>query len=811
MKQRVPEVDLTADFATTESWLPANVPGVVHLDLLAAGQIPEPFYALNEQQLQWIGERDWLYRSTFEITAEELAEAELALCFDGLDTYATVWLNGVQILTSDNMFVPQRVSVKSLLRVGSNDLHIVFESALLRGQQLEAQYGKLPLWNGDSSRLYVRKAQYHYGWDWGPVFMTAGLWRAVRLEAYNARLANVHCPYEVAEDLASALLPVRIQVEELAADSAQEVHVALYAPSGELVVERTLALQGEQVVETQLEISQPELWWPHTHGKQPLYRLVTTLHGTQGEEDRHELRLGLRRLRLVQQALQDEPGSSFYFEINNTPIFCGGSNWIPADSFTPRISRDRYRQWLQLAVDGNQNMLRVWGGGIYEDPAFYELCDELGLMVWQDFMFACGLYPAHTEFQQSIRAEAEAAVCRLRHHPSIVIWCANNEDYAIAESKGVSDPQITEHFEQTAFPARALYEQLLPAVCAELDATRPYWPGSPYGGVRSSDPTIGDVHVWSVWHGGLPYQDYPRLAGRFVSEFGMQAFPVLETIQEFAPPEELYPQSRTLDYHNKADGGPGLMAPYLVNNVRVPADLEGQIYATQLVQSEALSAAIRGWRRRWQGPGCEYTAGALVWQLNDCYPVMSWALVDYQLRIKPAYYTIARELAPLAVGLSRQSPDSVAIWAVNGDTAEVQIELELRTVNLGGEVLSEHRRTVTLAGNRSRELDVIQQPQNDQEVLQARLWRDGVVVARATLWSEPYKYLTLPDPQLSVERLDDQHIRVSARRPAKGVWLEAGATVKWSDNMLDIVPGDPQIIVASGLGDQAIQARWLDK
>ncbi|GLV57721.1 beta-mannosidase [Dictyobacter sp. S3.2.2.5] len=811
LKQRVPDVDLSVDFATGEDWLPASVPGAVHLDLMAAGLIPEPFYGLNEQQLQWVGERDWLYRTNFEVTATELPEAELDLCFDGLDTYATVWLNGVQILKSDNMFVPQRVSIKSQVRVGSNDLHIVFESALLRGQQLEEQYGKLPLWNGDSSRLYVRKAQYHYGWDWGPVFMTAGLWRGVRLEAYSARLADVHCPYEVADDLASALLPVKIQIEERGAESVREAHVALYAPSGELVAEKTQTLHGEKTVEVQLEIQQPELWWPHTHGQQPLYRLVTTLRGSEEEVDRHEMRLGLRRLRLVQHTLQDAPGTSFYFEINNTPVFCGGSNWIPADSFTSRISRERYRRWLQLAVDGNQNMLRVWGGGIYEDPAFYEACDELGLLVWQDFMFACGLYPAHVEFQQSVRAEAEAAIRQLRHHPSIVLWSGNNEDYAIAESKGVSDPQITDHFEQTEFPARAIYEQLLPAVCADLDSTRPYWPGSPYGGASSSDPTVGDIHVWSVWHGGLPYQDYPKLAGRFVSEFGMQAFPVLETIQEFAPAEELYPQSRTLDYHNKADGGPGLMAPYLVNNVRVPSDLEGQIYATQFVQSEALSAAIRGWRRRWQGPGREYTSGALVWQLNDCYPVMSWAMVDYQLRIKPAYYSVARELALLAVGLHRQSSESIAIWAVNGEASDVQLELELRTVNLAGEVLCEQRRPVTLAGNRSSELDVIQRAQNDQEIVQARLWRDGVVVARATLWSEPYKYLTLPDPQVSIEQLDDQHIRVSAARPAKGVWLDAGAEVKWSDNMLDIVPGDPQTIAASGLDGRPIQVRWLDK
>ncbi|GCE26059.1 beta-mannosidase [Dictyobacter alpinus] len=812
LKQRNPEIQLADDFVSTEHWLPATVPGVVHLDLLAADQIPEPFYGLNEAELQWIGERDWLYRNTFEVTNEDLAGADVVLCFDGLDTYASVWLNGVHILTSDNMFVPQRIPVKSHLRVGQNELYIAFESALLRGKQLEAEYKKLPLWNGDSSRLYVRKAQYHYGWDWGPVFMTAGLWRGVRLESYDARIADVHCPYEVAEDLQRVRLPVEIQLEASTQAAAQEVHIALYAPSGELAAETTVRVEGQQAVHAQLALTQPQLWWPNGYGEQPLYRLVTTLRRAEGEQvDQHELRLGLRRLQLQQQPLQDAPGSSFYFEINNTPIFCGGANWIPADSFLTRITRERYRQWLQLAVDGNMTMLRVWGGGIYEDPAFYEYCDELGLLVWQDFLFGCGIYPAHASFQQSVRAEAEAAVRQLRHHASIVLWCANNEDYAIAESQKLSNPEIHDHFEETAFPARAIYEQLLPEVCQRLDGTRPYWRGSPYGGKASDDTTVGDVHIWRVWHGGSPYQDYPKLAGRFVSEFGMQSFPALETIQSFAPDSELYPQSRTLDYHNKAEGGPGLMAPYLVDNVRVPADLPGQIYATQFVQSEALSYAIRGWRRLWQGPGREYTSGALVWQLNDCYPVMSWAMVDYYLRVKPAYYSVARELAPFAVGLARQNSEQAGVWAVNGTTEQVTLELELRTVNLQGELLSEQSKSVVLPANRSTELDLIQHPQNDEVVLQARLLKDGVVLSRATLWNEPYKYLTLSDPELSIERIDATTVSISATRPVKGVWLDAGPNLKWSDNMLDIIPGDTQTIVIQGTPEHDLQIRWLDK
>ncbi|WP_235932493.1 beta-mannosidase [Dictyobacter arantiisoli] len=816
LKQRNAEIALNDDFVSADTWIAASVPGVVQLDLLAAGKIPAPFEGLNETQLQWIGECDWLYRTTFSLTAEDLAHGALQLCFDGLDTYATVWLNDTQILQSDNMFVPYRLDVKALLQEGNNELHILFESALLRGKELEEQNGgKLPLWNGDSSRLYVRKAQYHYGWDWGPIFMTAGPWRAIHLEAYEVRIADVHCPYEVAEDLSSALLPIHVQIENGERSTAAELSVALYNPAGVLVAEQTVPVQSERT-DVQLTLEQVELWWPHGYGEQPLYRLETIVRDAQGVLDQHSLVLGLRRLGLIQHALQDEPGSSFYFEINNTPIFCGGANWIPADSFTTSIDRARYRQWLQLAVDGNMTMLRVWGGGIFEDATFYELCDEMGILIWQDFLFGCGIYPAVDWFKQSVRTEAEANVRLLRHHPSIVLWCGNNEDYAIAGPK--YDPTVTENFEETAFPARVIYEQILPQVCAQLDPTRPYWPGSPFGhgpnhpqGSKVDDTTVGDTHVWTVWHGGVAYQDYYKLAGRFVSEFGMEAFPVMETIKEFAPESEWYPQSRTLDFHNKDAGGPRRLAPYIVDNVRVAADLPGYIYNTQFIQSEALGSAIRGWRRRWQGPGREYTAGALVWQLNDCWPVTSWAVVDYYLRPKPAYYTIKRELARYAVGLAQHESEPVHAWAVNGEQREVQFELELRTWNLAGELLDEQSQTIVLPPNQASELATLSRPQGENWVMQARLLKDKAIVARATLWPEPFKYLSLPDPEIEIEQIDENSISVTAKRPAKGVWLNAPGNLTWSDNMLDVLPNDPQIIQVKGYDASSVEITWLGK
>jgi beta-mannosidase len=810
-KERDTALAINDDFShVSEDWLPAQVPGEIHLDLLAAGRIPDPFIELHEQDIQWVGERDWLYRSTFEITEDLLQTPELVLSFEGLDTFATIWFNGVQVLASDNMFVPQRVSVREYAHEGQNELWILFESAVRVGQEREQLYGKRALWNGDSSRLYVRKAQYHYGWDWGPVFMTAGIWLPVSLEAYTSRIDDLHCSAVVADDLQTVTLPVSVQLEHHKISSSstepEQLHIALYSPAGELVYEQTVVASGVSVSHTFI-IDNPQLWWPHGYGEQPLYRLVTTLlRGSEGL-DRRELRLGLRKLRLVQQPVDGEAGTSFFFEVNNTPIFCGGANWIPADSFTTRITPERYHAWLKLATDANMTMIRLWGGGIYEHTAFYEACDELGLLIWHDFMFACGLYPADEQFQQSVRVEAEANVRRLRHHPSIVFWCGNNEDYAIGEPH--YDPAFTGDFLSTPFPARVIYEQLLPEICTALDPTRPYWPGSPYGGVKSGDKTIGDIHEWTVWHGSIPYQDYPKLAGRFVSEFGMQAFPVMETIAAFSPPEEWYPQSRMLDFHNKDAGGPRRLAPYLVENVRMVKDLPGYAYATQLIQSEAVTSAARGWRRRWQGPGREYTAGALVWQLNDCWPVTSWAIVDYDLRPKPAYYSFARELASFAVGAARASSEQVELWAVNGTLSEAKAELEVGIWTLDGELVSQERCSVTLLPNRSSELGAIAHAKNDYEVVSVRLRQGDTVIARFVLWPEPFKYLTLPDPSVVVERLDDQHVRVSATKPAKGVWLHAGDGVKWSDNMLDLMPDESQVLAVSGLGERELQVRWL--
>lgn len=489
-----------------DDFLPvAQFPTNVHLDLMHHGLIPDPYMGKNELDVQWVGETVWAYRTSFE--APELPEGAAAvLAFAGLDTFATVFLNGTKILESDNMFTPERVDVTPAIKAGANRLFITFDSAYLRGwKEVEKHPAhKWGCWNGDNSRLAVRKAQYEFGWDWGPVLNTCGPWRPINLEIFGSRLSDVYFDTTVDEDLESATVLAHALVE----GTANKVNFVV-SLDGKPVAAETVASEsakGDVHIQATFHIPNPSLWYPVRYGKQPLYAITATLISDDGSQvDVVTKKIGLRRAELIQHPLEDQPGTSFFFQINNVPIYCGGSDWIPADNFLPRISRQRYYDWVKLVADGNQLMLRVWGGGIYEDQAFYDACDEYGILVWQDFMFGCGNYPAHREILKSIRREAEENVKLLRHHPSIVIWAGNNEDYQYQESSGLTydyDNKDAESWLETDFPARYIYEKVLADVCAELIPGTYYHFGSPWGGGKpTSDPTIGyAANLFYLWH-----------------------------------------------------------------------------------------------------------------------------------------------------------------------------------------------------------------------------------------------------------------------------------------------------------------------
>ena len=789
------------------AWLPATVPGSSHGVLLAAGRIPDPFYGCNEADVAWVGERRWLWRLCFE--GGELAPHE-DLVFEGLDTWCGVWLNGELLLQTDNMFVPHRVPVRDRLRAGTNELLLCFEPPLAMARQAESLHGQRALWNGDSARLHARKAQYHFGWDWGPVLLASGPWRPVRRHGWQARVAELHCRTQVDVAGRSATLQLTAAVEGAA--PGMRCRFELRDPEGRVAASQEVPASAATAT---LAVGDARLWWPRGLGEQPLYTLAARV--VQGGEvlATDSRRIGLRALRLVQATVEGEPGSSFYFEVNGQALFAGGANWIPDDSLLERITPGRYRERVAQAAGAHMNMLRVWGGGIYEHEAFYDACDELGVLVWQDFMFACGLYPAHEGFQASVRAEAEAAVKRLRHHACLALWCGNNEDYMLAESVGLAGPGVpAERFE-----ARALYERLLPGICAELDPDRPYWPGSPFtpgDGASSADATVGDRHSWEVWHQQmLPYQRYGEVQARFVSEFGMQSHPSLALLERVLPEAERFPQSRTMHWHNKAGSAAGpdghrRLAVYLADNLRVGTTLAEHVYATQFVQAEAMRVAYQDFRRRWQRPGARAVGGALVWQLNDCWPVTSWSLIDSSGSAKPAWHSVRRALAPLAVAV-RLEVGVARVAVMNGTAGPARVALRLRLFSVDGPLLAEREVAQAVPASASVEVALTLPSHGGPVVAEAcALDREtGRELARDCAWTEPLRFYRLGGARLVIDA-DADGLQLRADRPVKGLWLQAGPGTELADNFIDLVPGAPRRVALAGRWPAAVQAVALD-
>ncbi|THC93413.1 hypothetical protein EYZ11_007108 [Aspergillus tanneri] len=564
---------------SAEAWMAVpSVPSVVHQDLKANNKLKDPYVGFNELDARWVNEKSWTYRNVFRKPTIPRGSS-VDLVFEGLDTFASVRLDGRVILESDNMFLAHRVNVtKALETEGEHELEIDFDCAMLRARKLREQdpNHNWASFNGDPSRMSVRKAQYHWGWDWGPVLMTAGIWRDVRLEVYSARVDDLWTEMELSPDQQTAQVTVFSQVNGGDPDSSYQVRFKLSLVGKE--IDCYVTEPKDKVAKVTFDVKQPSLWWPNGYGNPTLYEISVSLEKEQDILHQVTKKFGIRTAEVIQQP--DKHGKSFFFRINGVDVFCGGSCWIPADSLLPSITAERYRKWIELMVAGRQVMIRVWGGGCYEDDNFYQACDELGVMVWQDFMFGCGNYPTWPKLLESIEQEAAYNVRRLRHHPCIVIFVGNNEDYQVQEQAGLVydyEDKNPENWLKTDFPARYIYEKLLPSIVHKLCPTTFYHPGSPWGdGKITSDPTVGDLHQWNVWHGTQEkYQIFDTLGGRFNSEFGMEAFPHLSTIEYFVKNEaDKYPQSHVIDFHNKADGHERRIATYLVENLRTATDLE---------------------------------------------------------------------------------------------------------------------------------------------------------------------------------------------------------------------------------------------
>ena len=684
-------------------------------------------------------------------------------------------------------------------------------------------------WGRNPERVFMRKAQFGFGWDWGPRLPTIGIWRPVELRRERqAAIAGVHFhTLDLDPDGERAAVAVRVEAERFAGEEPVTVDIALSAPDGDPVTEHAMVLDREGLhlaVTAYLTVEKPRLWWTHDLGEPGLYGLCVDLEQDGSVLDHYETRVGIRKLELDQSPDPDEPGTRFFrFVLNGVPIFARGADWIPADSFVGAIEDERYETLISSARDANMNMLRVWGGGIYEHDLFYDLCDSMGLLIWQDFMFACAVYPDEPpEFVSELEAEAGYQVHRLRSHPCLALWCGNNENQWIHDRTFWDDPH-------NRVPGALYYHELLPRIVAELDGRTPYWPGSPFGGDDHNDRRQGNVHNWEVWHGNFPrrfgeesrrdptpenvsYLRYAEDMGRFISEFGMHAAPVRETLRRAIPEDQLYHHSPSMDHHNKDDPknkGDDLMLTVM----GLPTDLDEYVDFSMISQAEGLKFALEHFRRR--KPHC---SGTLFWQLNDCWPVLSWSVLDYHGFGKAGYYYASRAYSPVLASFKALPDGSIELWLTNDTLSEVEDNLTVRLRTFEGEKIWEENLSAQAPANSSLPV--------------ARWTADRVS-------SSPERYLSVSadherfpsnrhffaaikdlrrdplEPAVDITQTGEHELKVRLEAPAYAYFVHLEVpdeATRFSDNYFDLEPGEECTISVTNtrvsLRPEAVEVRW---
>ncbi|GAA4262504.1 glycoside hydrolase family 2 protein [Dactylosporangium darangshiense] len=648
------------DTAVQGREFPATVPGCVHTDLLAAGAIPDPFLDANERELLWIGRTAWVYETAFD--AGDLDGERVDLVAEGLDTVATVELNGVELGRTANMHRGYRFDARAALRPTGNRLRVRFDSAYEYAERVRDEVGARPNAYPEPFQ-YIRKMASNFGWDWGPTVVTAGIWRPIGLHAWSAaRLARVR-PL-----VGGDRVEIQVDLErERPAALRLRAQVAGRVATAELAPDATTATLT-------VEVPDARRWWPRGHGEPALYDLEVTLEDADGAElDAWHRRIGFRTVEWDTAA--DADGSRFTLVVNGRPVFVRGVNWIPDDAFVTRVDRDRYAQRFAQACDAGVNYLRVWGGGIYESDDFYDLADEHGLLVGQDFPFACAAYPEEEPIGGEVAAEAREQVVRLMSHPSLVLWVGNNENIW-----GYHDWGWPEELAGRTW-GEGYYLRVLPSIVAELDPTRTYWPGSPYSGdpaVHPNDPAHGTTHIWDVWN-THDYRHYATYRPRFLAEFGFQAPPTYATLRRSVSDEPLAPDSPGVAYHQKATGGNEKLLRGLAGHFPAPSTFDDWHWATQLNQARALAFGIEHFRSL--KPLC---MGTIMWQLNDDWPVTSWSAVDGDGRRKPLWYALQRVYAERLVTVQPRDGE-LAIVAVNDTPEPWRAQLEVRRLSFTGE------------------------------------------------------------------------------------------------------------------------------
>lgn len=764
----------------------ANVPGTVHTDLVQNNLIPNPFFGTNEKQLQWIENENWEYNTSFFISKTEFNHQNIEIQFDGLDTYASVYLNGKLILEADNMFRKWQITAKPYLVKGNNNLKIIFKSAVAIGK---AEVAKLSYTLPGDEKVFTRKAQYQYGWDWGPRFVTAGIWKDIQLKFWNnATIENIR--YEqikLTNEVAKLNFIANVNCAKTG-DYSFRVNDILY---------NQYLIKGINQVKLPFEVKNPKRWWPNGLGEAFLYPFTIGLSQQKEQLDAKQLHVGLRTVELVQE--KDAKGKSFYFKVNNVPVFMKGANYIPADNFIPRVTDSIYKSIVQNAKKANMNMLRVWGGGIYEKDIFYDECDKNGILVWQDFMFACAMYPGDDNFLDNVKQEVIDNVNRLQNHASIAIWCGNNENDEGWHNWGWQKQYNYSQKDSTQIwnDYKRVFHEIIPNALDSLVSKEKniYWSSSPSIGWGKKESLLqGDSHYWGVWWGKEPFEIYEKKVGRFMSEYGFQGMPNIETFKKITFENDLNLTSEAIKNHQKHPVGFETIAEYMERDYIVPTKFEDYIYVSQLLQARGMKIAIEAHRR-----AKPYCMGTLYWQLNDCWPVTSWSSFDYYGNWKALHYQVKESYNNVLLSVVEEI-GKYNVYVVNDDLKSYEGELKLELISFDGKTIWSTSKIKKSKANSSEILAEI--PITDfssfhlkQMVLKTTFTSENLSRTNHYFFVKP-KELILKKPNIQFKKIDAHTIEVTTDVLAKNVFLSAEG-IYFEANYFDLLPNERRVIKLS--------------
>lgn len=783
------------------AWHKASVPGTVHTDLMANGLINDPFLGQNEREVQWVDKEDWVYQTTFDLDEVSVKRLNTNLVFDGLDTYADVYLNDSLILKANNMFRQWVVPVKDALKPKKNKLEIYFHSPIkVDVPKFDALPFKYDAVNDQSENggildkrvsIFARKAGYHYGWDWGPRLVTSGIWRDVYLEAWDRYKFDDISFRTLSLSKGRASMIANIDVfSDLETHEAQIVITS----ESKLIASRRVSLKkGLNDIEVPFKLKNPKLWWCRGMGSQNIYdfKVELLVNGEVVCSDNRQT--GVRKIDVVRD--EDKDGKTFYFKINGEPVFAKGANYIPCDNFLPRVTRDIYRKTIKDAADANMNMLRVWGGGIYEDDYFYHLCDSLGIMVWQDFMFACSLYPGEGEMLENIKEEATYNVKRLRNHPSIALWCGNNECLEAWYNWGLKSRYEKEGYADIIWKQyEDLFHKLLPAIISEYSPDTFYWPSSPFSRYEgASEPNNGDYHLWSVWGGSQPIDTYNQIRSRFFSEYGFQSFPEFESVIKYAPDStEHYIDSDVMLSHQRAGADANRrIERYLLDSYPQPNDFKSFLYMTQILQGDAIKTAIEAHRR-----DKPYCMGSLFWQHNDCWPVASWSSRDCYGNWKAQHYFAKKAYRDIMVSV-RPENDSIRIYVVSDRLKKSDGKLTMSATTMNGQEITGLSIPLTVARQGVESVilpqDELFKNENLSNVILYVTYKSDNEVYEDIYFPLPQKSMEFMKPEVVVDVVGDNGnyvVNVSSETFVRAFRVSIpDDDYFFEDNYFDLIPG----------------------